>query len=126
MPGAKKADWWKLAKSIQFAYRRMLIPGTNVPPYMVARGRQPSLPSDLERFELRGALPTLPALSDYPKELTGHIKLASRLLFEARERTLARSRGAFNEHKVHTQFEPGERVRFWKRIAIRRKSQGRQ
>ena len=31
----------------------MLIPGgTNVPPYMVARGRQPSLPSGLERFEL--------------------------------------------------------------------------
>ena len=65
MPGAKKADWWKLAKFIQFAYRRMLIPGTNVPPYMVARGRQPSLPSDLERFELGGALPTLPALSDH-------------------------------------------------------------
>ena len=121
MPGAKKADWWKLAKFIQFAYRRMLIPGTNVPPYMVARGRQPSLPSDLERFELGDALPTLPALSDHAKELTGHMKLASRLLREARERTLARSREAFNEHQVHTQFEPGERVRLWKRVAIRRK-----
>ena len=121
MPGAKKADWWKLAKFIQFAYRRMLIPGTNVSPYMVARGRQPSLPSDLERFELGDALPTLPALSDHVKELTGHMKLASRLLREARERTLARSREAFNEHQVHTQFEPGERVRLWKRVAIRRK-----
>jgi hypothetical protein len=120
-PGAKKADWWKLAKFIQFAYRRMLIPGTNVSPYMIARGRQPSLPSDLERFELGDALPTLPALSDHLKELTGHMKLASRLLREARERTLARSREAFNEHQVHTQFEPGERVRLWKRIAIRRK-----
>ena len=62
---------------LQFAYRRMLIPGTNVPPCMVARGRQPSLPSDLERFELGGALPTLPALSDHFKVLTGHMKLAS-------------------------------------------------
>ena len=26
-----------------------------------------------------------------------------------------------NEHQVHTQFEPGECVRLWKRIAIRRK-----
>ena len=88
---------------------------------MVARGRQPLLPSDLERFELGDALPTLPALSDHRKELTGHMKLASRLLREARERTLARSREAFNEHQVHTQFEPGERVRLWKRVVIRRK-----
>jgi hypothetical protein len=102
MPGAKKADWWKLAKFIQFAYRRMLIPGTNVPPYMVALGRQPPLPIDLERFELGGALPTLPALSGHLKELTGRMKLASRLLREARERTLARFRVAFNEHQVHT------------------------
>ena len=120
MPGAKKADWWKLAKFIQFANRRMLIPGTNMPPYMVARGR-PSLLSDLGRFELGDALPTLTALSDHLKELTGHMKLASRLLREARERTLARSREAFNERQVHTQFEPGERVRLWKRVAIRRK-----
>ena len=99
----------------------MRIPGTNVSPYMAARGRQPSLPSDLERFELGGALPTLHALSDHLKELTGHMRLASRLLREARERTLARSHEAFNEHQVHTQFEPGERVRLWKRIAIRGK-----
>ena len=72
----------------------MLIPGTDVPPYMAARGRQPLLPSDLERFELGDALPALPALSDHLKELTGHMKLASRLLREARERTLARSREA--------------------------------
>ena len=90
---------------------------------MVARGRQPSLSSDLERLELGDIFLTLPALSDHPKELTGHMRLASRLLLlrEARERTLARSREAFNEHQVHTQFEPGERVRLWKRIAIRRK-----
>ena len=29
---------------------------------------------------------------------------------------------AFSEHQVHTQFEPGERVRLWKRVAIRRKA----
>ena len=67
---------------------------------MVARGRQPSLPSDLERFELGDALPTLPALSDHLKELTGYMRLASRLLREARERTLARSREAFNERQA--------------------------
>ena len=50
------------------------------------------------------------------------MELASRLLREARERTLARSREAFNEHQVHTQFEPGERARLWKHIAIRRKA----
>ena len=49
MPGARKADWWKLIKFVQFAYRRMHIPGTNLTPYMVARGRQPKLPLELER-----------------------------------------------------------------------------
>ena len=48
------------------------------------------------------------------------MKLTSWLLGEARERALARSRKAFNEHQVHTQLEPGERVWLWKRIAIRR------
>ena len=60
---------------------------------MVARGRQPPLPSDLERFELGGALQTLPVLSGHLiKELTDHMRLASRLLREARARTLAWSR----------------------------------
>ena len=80
-------------------------------PAQPSRGRQPPLPSDLERFELGDALPMLPAVSEHLKELTGHMKPASRLLREAREQTLARSREAFNEHQVRTQFEPGERVR---------------
>ena len=91
-------QFFRISPEMQFVFSllfKLFFPGTNVSPYMVARGRQPSLPSDLERFELGDALPTLPALSDHLKELTGHMKLASRLLREARERTLARSREAF-------------------------------
>ena len=32
MPGARKQDWWKFTKFVQFAYRRMFIPGTNLSP----------------------------------------------------------------------------------------------
>ena len=43
----RKQDWYKLVKFVQFAYRRMFIPGTNLTPYMVARGRQPISPSEV-------------------------------------------------------------------------------
>ena len=43
-PGARKKDWSKMVKYVEFAYRRMHIPGTNVSPFMIARGRQPLLP----------------------------------------------------------------------------------
>ncbi len=35
----------------------MHIPGTNLTPYMVARGRQPSLPLEIERQQLGDAIP---------------------------------------------------------------------
>ena len=55
MDGAKQSDWWKLTKFVEFAYRRMYIPGTNLTPFMVARGRQPTVPSELERLQTGGA-----------------------------------------------------------------------
>ena len=36
MDGAKQSDWWKLTKFVEFAYRGMFIPGTNLTPFMVA------------------------------------------------------------------------------------------
>ena len=92
MPGARKADWWKLTKFVQFAYRRMLIPGTSLPPYMMARGRQPSLSTELERLELGDTLPTAPPLSEHMKELKKHMDLAVEILSKARDRILAASR----------------------------------
>ena len=111
MPGAKKADWWKLTKFVQFAYRRMFIPGTNLSPYMVARGRQPSLPSDLECLQKGDALPTGAPLSEHVKTLTEQMKLASALLLAARKQQLQRSRESFNQNQIETHFEVGERVR---------------
>ena len=54
MDGAKQSDWWKLTKFVEFAYRRMYIPGTNLTPFMVARARQPTVPSELERLQTGG------------------------------------------------------------------------
>ena len=83
MDGAKQADWWKLTKFVEFAYRRMYIPGTNLTPLMVARGRQPSLPNELERWVMGDAIPAMSSLSDHYKELTENIKLATDLLRSA-------------------------------------------
>ena len=121
-PGAKKQDWWKLTKFVQFAYRRMLIPGTNVSPYMVARGRQPSLPTLLELQQLGDALPALPSLGEHVKRMAVHLRLAQQLLLAARGKVLAASRERFNEHQVEVVFQPDERVRLWKRVPVRLKA----
>ena len=121
MDGAKQADWWKLTKFVEFAYRRMYIPGTNLTPFMVARGRQPSLPDELERWVMGDSLPSMPSLASHVRELTENMQLASQLLRRARDQQLARSREQFNQHQIETVFVPGERVRLWKRVPIRRK-----
>ena len=46
---------------MQFAYRRMYIPGTNLTPYMVARGRQPISPNEVDLIDEDEAL--LPGVS---------------------------------------------------------------
>ena len=121
MDGAKQADWWKLTKFVEFAYRRMFIPGTNLTPFMVARGRQPSLPGELDRLAMGDAVPSAPSLSEHVRSLTEHLQLATTLLRSARAKQLARSREHFNQHQVETVFIPGETVRLWKRVPIRRK-----
>ena len=120
MDGAKQADWWKLTKFVEFAYRRMCIPGTNLTPFMVARGRQPSLPNELDRLVMGDSLPVGPPLSEHVKQLTEHMELASKLLLAARSSQLARSREQFNQHQIEVVFAPGEHVRLWKRVPIRR------
>ena len=88
---------------------------------MVARGRQPTVPSELERLQTGGALPSMPSLDEHTKELQKHLELATQLLTAAREKQLAVSREKFNQSQVETIFIPGEHVRLWKRVPIRRK-----
>ena len=100
MDGAKQSDWWKLTKFVEFAYRRMYIPGTNLTPFMVARGRQPTVPSELERLQTGGALPSMSSLDAHTQELQKHLQLATQLLTAAREKQLAVSREKFNQSQV--------------------------
>ena len=117
--GAKKQNWWQLLKFVQFAYRRMHIPGTNLSPNMISRGRQPLLPSELERVQLRNALPTPPSLDDHHKMLQHNLAVATKLLQAARAEQLHKSRESFNQHQIEVKFQPGERVRLHKRLPLR-------
>ena len=63
-PSGRKQDWYKLVKFVQFAYRRMFIPGTNLTPYMVARGRQPISPNEVDLVDEEEALLTGPSLDE--------------------------------------------------------------
>jgi hypothetical protein len=46
--------------------------------------------------------------------------LAVEILTKARDHTLAASRGKINANQTEVNFEPGERVRLWKRVVVRR------
>ena len=119
-PGAKKQDWYKFVKFVQFAYRRMHIPGTNLSPYMIARGRQPRVPADMPLVD--DAERALPAqtLDAHTQELQRHMKMASDMLLAARTKVLAKSKERFDQHQIEEVFEPGEHVRLWNRLVARK------
>ena len=79
-PSGCKQDWHKLVKFVQFAYRRMFIPGTNLTPYMVARGRQPVSPNEVDLINEDEAVVAGPPLDEHSKELEKNLKFATRLL----------------------------------------------
>ena len=61
-----------MVKFVQFAYRRMHIPGTNVSPNMLARGRQPVTPNDLGVLDAGQAATAGPAMDEHLKQLKAH------------------------------------------------------
>ena len=119
-PGAKKQDWHQYVKFVEFAYRRMHIPGTNISPYMLARGRQPLVPTDMALWEADEAGTAGLPMSEQVRELKKHMMLAEEQLLRARKVTLAKSREAFNENQVEEVFYPGEHVRYYNRLSARR------
>ena len=118
-PSGKKQDWYKLVKFVQFAYRRMFIPGTNLTPYMVARGRQPISPNEVDLVDEEEALLTGPSLDEHNKALVKNLDTATRLLTQAREAVLRENRIKFNQSMIETVFEPGEIVRFFNHVVHR-------
>ena len=112
-PSGKKQDWYKLVKFTQFAYRNMFIPGTNLTPFEVARGRLPITPAEMGLVDEEAALLSGPPLTEHVKELKKNLALAERILTMAREATLRENRIKFNQDMIETVFEPGETVRFF-------------
>ena len=100
-PSGCKQDWQKLVKFVQFAYRRMFIPGTNLTPCMVARGRQPISPNVVDLINEDEAVVAGPPLDKDSKELEKRLKLATRLLTMAREEILKQRRISFNHNSGH-------------------------
>ena len=94
-PGARKRDWTKYVKYIEFAMRRMPIPGTNLSPFVVMRGREPNLPIDSPLFELHGEeAPPDKQLSEHVNELKSNLSKAEKLVKSAREKVLAKNKAS--------------------------------
>jgi hypothetical protein len=119
-PGAKKQDWHYFVKFVEFAYRRMPIPGTNISPFMLARGRQPLIPTDLELLDSEEAGTAGLPMSEQVRELKKYQKTAEELLLKARKEALSKSKERFDMNQVEEIFHPGEHVRYYNRLSARR------
>ena len=76
-PSGKKQDWYELVKFVQFSYRRMFIPGTNLTPCMVARGRQPISPNEVGLADEEEAFLTGLSLDEHNKALVKNLDTGS-------------------------------------------------
>jgi len=114
---ARKRDWVRYTKFVEFAYNSMFIPGTNISPYMASTGRQPLVPQDV--FFMDGNGP--PNVSDAPyKPLTDHVtelkadlEAARQEVRAARDKALEKQRVAFNAERIEETFAPGEMIRYF-------------
>ena len=88
----------------------MFLPGTNLTPYMVARGRQPISPTEVDLINEDEAVVAGPPLDEHSKELEKNLKLATRLFTVAREEIFKQRRISFNQNMIEAVFGPGERL----------------
>ena len=89
-----------------------MIPGTNVTPFLVARGRQPLVPGDPELEERELCPPSMP-LEQQVAQVQRYMKEAQKLVMEAREKVMARNQERWDDSHFDVSFEPGELVRLW-------------
>ena len=117
--GSKKRDWHKYVKYLEFAYRRMPIPGTNVTPFMVARGRQPTLPHD-EALEQEDLPTATPPVEEHTKKVQEAMEWAKKEVLRARETAAVKRKETFDATHIDERFDDGERVRLYKDVPARR------
>ena len=109
-PAARKRDWHRFIKFIEFAYRRQPIPGTDVTPYMLMRGREPLLPHDVAFTDLH--LPQKDVRA-HLKDLTDSLEVARATVAKARAQVLARNSDLRDLSQKEIRFSEGEWVRYW-------------
>ena len=111
-PDARKRDWNKYIRYVEFAIRRTPIPGTNLTPFEVMRGREPLLPNDLALADER--TPPDVTHAEHVKELHKTLKQAEKMVTSARERVMAKNKDLQDLSRKHITFEIGELVRLWR------------
>ena len=122
-PGAHRCDWFEYVKFIEFAYNRKYIPGTNLSPYLVTTGRQPLTPIDTAFMDSEGlSLSTVlyASLEDHSREIISKHNMAEEAVSAARARSLSKNREQFDQSRIEEKFQPGEMVRYFKRLTARR------
>ena len=108
---AQQEDWGDLVPYVEFAYNSMMIPGTDVSPFMLTTGRQPLLPSDIH------LLPVQPLEQDplnYHEALLERLARAQTEVKLAHERAQAENAANFNDGRQPQSFEAGDTVLYYR------------
>ena len=113
--GARRRDWPRYVKYVEFAMRRTPIPGTNITPYQMMRGREPVLPIDLPLLSIDGEIerPTV-TMPEHVNRLKREAALACKLVKSAREKVMQKNKDLHDLSHKHVQFAAGELVRLWR------------
>ena len=117
-PLLSKAEWPLIVKYLEFAYRRLPIPGTNITPFEAARGRLPKIPASLQLASESAS--AYKSLDDTTQEVVRNMTIANKLVRDAVEKVRQSRRDEWNASHVRVDFEPGELVRFWNRVPSRK------
>ena len=60
------------------------------------------------------------SLEDHSREIISKLNMAEEAVSAARARSLSKNREQFNQSRIEEKFQPGEMVRYFKRLTARR------
>ena len=112
-----RTQWAKIIKYIEFNYRRMPIPGTDVTPFMLARGRTPLLPTDADLVDdYFMPVEPMPIVEERLREKLMLMELSRRMVIEAREKAMQKNQERFDLTQHAAVFDVGTVVRLFNKV----------
>lgn len=100
--------WREIIPYVQFRYNCLHIPGTQISPYMLVLGKQPTLPTDAE---LMARFPRVSqSRKEYLTDLLEKLRSMEKLVARAHLAAQRKQRYSYDAEKLDVQYSEGDRV----------------